>query len=94
MDLVRRNCEEIEAEVHVPRKSLSVPLATAMVQFEDGRVLITGGDDEVLAAVADIVGSENIQTTDIPIVQYPIFGGAGLHCLITENPMPLVSALG
>ena len=94
LDLVRRSCEEIEVEVHVPGKNLSVPLATAMVQFEDDRVLMTGGDDEVLGVVAGIVGSENIQMTDIPIVQYPIFGGAGLHCLITENPVSLVSALG
>ncbi|MBN1848975.1 MAG: hypothetical protein JW932_10355 [Deltaproteobacteria bacterium] len=94
IDLVRKNCEEIEVEVHVPRKRLSVPLATAMVQFEDGRVLMTSGDDEVLTTAADIVGPENMEMTNVPIVQYPIFGGAGLHCLITENPVPIVSGLG
>ena len=64
-----------------------------MVQFENGRVLATKEDDEVLAIVHDIVGPENLRVTDIPIVQYPIFGGAGLHCLITETPIPLISAL-
>lgn len=92
LDLVRKNCAEIGIEVHVPRKPLSIPFGTAMVQFENGRVLATGGDEEVLATVADIVGSENIKVTGVPIVQYPLFGGAGLHCLITENPLPLLSA--
>lgn len=92
LDLVRKNCDKIEVEVHVPKKDLSVPLATAMVQFEDGGVLATKGDDEVRAIVDDIVGSENVHMTDIPIAHYPIFGGAGLHCLITESPEPLVSA--
>jgi hypothetical protein len=94
LDIVRRKCDEIEVQVHIPRNSLSVPLATAMVQFENGKVFATGGDDTVFETISDIVGSENVRLTGIPIVQYPIFGGAGLHCLITENPTPLISALG
>ncbi len=93
LDLVRKNCAEIGVEVHVPRRPLNIPFATAMVQFENGKVLATGGDEEVLATVADIVGSGNLITTDAPVVQYPLFGGAGLHCLITENPLPLLSAI-
>lgn len=91
LDLVRRNCAEIGVDVYVPRKPLRIPFATAMVQFEKGKVLTTGGDDELLETISDIVGSENIKTTDIPILQYPVFGGAGLHCLITENPLPILS---
>jgi len=91
LDLARRNCAEIETEVHVPRKALTIPFSTAMVQFENGKVLATRGDDGVLAILSDIVGLENMQVTDIPILQYPVFGGAGLHCLITENPLPIIS---
>jgi hypothetical protein len=91
LDLVKQNCAEIDVEVHAPRKSLTIPFSTAMVQFENGKVLATCGDDDVLSTVADIAGSENIKVADIPIVQYPLFGGAGLHCLITENPLPLLS---
>jgi hypothetical protein len=93
IDLVRKKCDEIEVEVHVPRKGLSIPFATAMIQFENGKVLAAKGDDEILGIAAEIAGAENIKITDVPIVQYPIFGGAGLHCLVTENPLPLISAL-
>lgn len=94
LDLVRNNCEKIEIEIHTPEKPLAVPLATSMVQFEDGSVLATKGDDDVLRIVEDIVGSGNIYVTNTPIIQYPMFGGAGLHCLITESPEPLISASG
>jgi hypothetical protein len=94
IDLVRKNCDEIDIQVHLPGKKLSVPFSPAMVQFENNSVLATKGDDEVLAIVNDIIGSENLYVTDVPIVQYPMFGGAGLHCLITETPIPLISALG
>ncbi|MBN1625968.1 MAG: hypothetical protein JW944_05540 [Deltaproteobacteria bacterium] len=93
LDLVRRNCTEIGVKVHVLREPLNVPFSTAMVQFGNGKILATGGDDELLETISDIVSSENIRATDIPILQYPVFGGAGLHCLVTENPLPILSAI-
>ncbi len=89
IDLVREECERNGVHVRVP-KSLSVPYATSAVQFDNGEVLVTGGDEEVLNTMADIVGSENLHVTGVPISAYPVFGAAGLHCLITENPGPLI----
>jgi len=89
IDLVRKECERYRVHVRVP-KSLSVPYATSAVQFDNGKVLATGGDEGALNTFADIVGSENLYVTDVPISAYPVFGAAGLHCLITENPGPLI----
>lgn len=87
--LVRRACEKIDVQVHVPKRG-SVPYATAAVQFGSGEVLMTGNDEETLTAVAGIVGRKNVRVTDIAISHYPVFAGAGIHCLITETPRPLV----
>lgn len=89
LDLVRKACETIEVQVHTP-KSVHVPYTNSTVQFEDGKVLATGGDNELFAIIEGIVGSGNLHVTRVPITAYPIFAGAGLHCLITENPEPLV----
>jgi hypothetical protein len=89
IDLVRKICEREMINVRVP-KSLSIPYATSAVQFENGKVLATGGDTNILSTFADIVGSENLYVTDVPISAYPVFGAAGLHCLITERPEPLI----
>jgi hypothetical protein len=89
VDLARKECERHGVHVRVPR-SFSTPYSTSAVQFDNGKVLVTGGDEEVLNTFADIVGSENLHVTDVPISAYPVFGAAGLHCLITENPGPLI----
>lgn len=88
-NLVRKACERIEAQVHVS-KGKSVLFSISVVQFSNGKLLVTKGDEEILDIFEDIVGSENLFVTDIPISAYPVFAAAGLHCLITENPEPLV----
>lgn len=90
IDLVRRACEKTEVQVHTPQ-SLSVPYATSAVQFHDGRVLTTSGDPEVLGAFAQVVGPKKLKTTSAPVVFFPVFACAGLHCLIAENPDVLLS---
>jgi len=92
IELVRRACERIQVQVHVP-KGLSIPYGTSMVQFKDHKVLATSGDDEILTCLSDIVGSENLHVTDVAITTYPVFACAGLHCLITEDPAPLIHTI-
>jgi len=60
------------------------------VQFTSGDVLVTGGDEGTLAAVAEIVGNKHVLTTGVAISRYPVFAAAGIHCLITESPRPLM----
>jgi hypothetical protein len=89
IDLVRRACDRIGAEVHVP-ETVSVPYATSAVGLGDGRVLVTGGDGECHATWAEAVGPENVVRTRTPFESYPVFAAAGIHCLVTELPWPLV----
>jgi len=89
IDLVRKICEENGIRVRIPT-SLSVPYGTSAIQFKNGKVLATDGDEELLSTLADIVGTENLYMTDIPFSAYSIFAAAGLHCLITERPEPFI----
>jgi len=67
-----------------------VPYATAVMQFKNGKTLATGGDEELLVTLEDVVGSGNLHVTEIPFSAYPVFASAGLHCLVTETPGPLI----
>ncbi|MBW2053803.1 MAG: hypothetical protein JRI85_16445 [Deltaproteobacteria bacterium] len=87
--LVRKACEKIQVRLHVPR-SVQVPYATAVMQFKNGKTLATGGDEELLVTLEDVVGSGNLHVTEIPFSAYPVFASAGLHCLVTETPGPLI----
>jgi len=89
LDVVRKACEKIEVRVHTP-EYVHAPYATSMVQFESGAVLASGGEDKMFLVIEEIVGSGNRQGTRVPLVAYPIFACAGLHCLNTENPEPLI----
>lgn len=44
----------------------------------------------MMALASEIVGAENFAATKTPVVHYPVFAGAGIHCLVTEYPKPLV----
>lgn len=81
----RRVCDSLGVILHVP-KSMAIPMSTGFVQFQDGRVLMTCGDDDVAEVVEGIVGSENLFQTTIPIKYFPARLEAGLRCLIGELP--------
>ena len=88
LSLIRKRCEPLSIKVHTPKKML-VPYALNLIQFPDGRVLMTGGDDAVKETIADIVGEENVFCTDIPIHYFPVWMQAGIHCIVSEAPTPL-----
>jgi len=69
--------------VHVPEKPLNIPYALGVMQFHDGRVLMSGGTN-VESLYQYILGKENVFTTDVPIRYYSSMRRAGLHCLINE----------
>lgn len=92
IDELRRACEPVEVEVRLPR-ARTLPYATSVVQFEDGRVLVSGGDESVVETLADLVGQESLIVTRLAIRHYPAVAAAGLHCLVTEMPHPLLRKL-
>ncbi|MDO8512024.1 MAG: hypothetical protein Q7S57_02025 [bacterium] len=84
--LLQRVCKPLDITVHVPAQTLCVPYALNLLQVDGGRVLMTSGDPDVEALVADIVGRENVFTTAVPIRYYPVWMNAGIRCLVSEAP--------
>lgn len=77
-------CESLGIELHYP-EAIEVPYALNLFQFEDGRILMTGGDDCVCQLISEIVGEEMMNTTEVPIQLYPIFNRAGIGCVINKH---------
>jgi len=81
----QRICDQNEVIFH-PAPPTIVPMAIGFHQFQDGTVIMTSGDDELSWLVADIIGSENLFLTPIPIIHTPVWCKAGIRCLIGELP--------
>jgi hypothetical protein len=90
VDLLRRICDRADIHLFVPREPV-MPYGTSLVQLADGRVLLSGGSAEIMEYVAKVVGREHVYATVPPLEAYPLFAVAGLHCLVTELPAPLVA---
>jgi hypothetical protein len=91
LDLIRQTFEPMGIKVWQPAK-IEVPCSLGMVQFKDGRVLMTGGDQAVRELVCAIVGAEDVFDTGVPIKFLPLWKRAGIHCIIGEAPMPLLGS--
>lgn len=78
-------CDQLEITLHFPR-SIQVPASICFYQFPSGKVIMTGGDDDMAETVADIVGEENVFLTPTPVHVFPVFKGAGIRCMIGELP--------
>ncbi len=65
LNKIRNVCEQMKIELCYPDK-IEVPYIFNLVQFSDGRVLMSGGCDSAYRLIADIVGEEKITTTEIP----------------------------
>lgn len=86
LELCRRTCGTLGIEVHVP-KAISIPGVLNLHQFQDGRVIMTGGDDEVAAMVESLVGRKNVYQTPVPIALWPAQVHGGIRCLIGDLPI-------
>jgi hypothetical protein len=82
---IRDVCAPLGIDVHVP-EAIHVPYSLNLVQFRDGRVLMSGGDFPVAEVVAQIVGPDKLFLTEVPIRYYPAWTLAGIHCLVGEAP--------
>lgn len=85
---LKENCQPAEMTVHQPE--VSVPYGASVVQLPDGRVLASSGNGNVPELLQRLLGPDQVILTGGPLVHYPVFAQAGLHCLLTENPTPLV----
>jgi hypothetical protein len=84
-NLVREICKPLGIVVH-RLASMRVPYALNLIQSQDGCVLMTGGDEAAAGLIGELVGSEKVHTTEIPIIHYPVFANAGIRCLVGDMP--------
>ena len=84
-------CQQLGIKLCYPEK-MEVPYALNLFQFENGKILMTGGDDSTYHIIAEIVGEEMVTRTEVPIQLYPIFNNAGIGCLINKLPSTLLKA--
>lgn len=92
LERLKSICEPLGIAVHKP-KSLRVPYSLNLLQFPDGRVLMTEGDENVAEVISRIVGEEKLFKTPTPIRFYPVWDYAGIRCLVSEAPLPLFKQL-
>lgn len=69
--------------VHIPAQPLNIPYALGAMQFYDGKILMSSGTN-VENLYRDIVGRENVVTTDMSIIYYSSILRSGIRCLINE----------
>lgn len=82
---IRKVCNEMGIILHVLKK-LKVPALTCLIQFRNGKTLMSSGDGENAQIIADIVGEKNLYFTSEPIQYFPVMSKAGIRCLIGEFP--------
>ncbi|MFC1662985.1 hypothetical protein ACFL04_02325 [Patescibacteria group bacterium] len=90
--LLRQRLRPLGIVDHAP-DSLAVPYSLNLVQFPDGRVLMTSGDPATEMLVGDIVGADKVVTTPVPIRYFPVWKYAGIRCLVSEAPTPLMKSV-
>ena len=81
---IRKVCDSLGIELHRPKKT-EIPYVLNLVQFEDKRILMTGGDECVHQLISEIVGEDMVITTEVPIQLYPTFNRAGIGCIINKS---------
>ncbi len=86
------DCKNAGFELHVVDK-LTIPASTCFLQLENGKVLMTKGDDAVAKVVETVVGTENVFYTKIPIEVYPAWVRSGIRCAVNKIPAWLPGVL-
>ncbi len=92
---IRSVAQYLGAEDHQVDDSDLPHLAFNLVQMPDGKVVMTSSDESTALqeAVEDIVGSENLFLTEIPITNYPRMSKGSIRCLTNIVPASAVQAL-
>lgn len=88
-DSTLRECRRraIRAGIEFHRiKQIHHPLAMGIYQTADGRVVMSGGEPELREVIADLVGDDQVITSEEPLYRYGAWFYAGIRCLVNEAP--------
>jgi len=84
---IKQKCNRLGVTLHLPfEQTLSIPYSLNFVQFDDGRVMMTSGDEPLAKLIVEIVGDDKVVTTATPIFMYPTARFAGIRCLVGQVP--------
>jgi len=86
---IQERAAEAGVTFHVA-PTLRIPYSLNLLQDIAGRVLMTGGEHELSSLIRTIVGPDMVIETHIPIRYFPAWNYAGIRCLVSEAPTPLL----
>lgn len=76
----------LNTRVDIRAVKTNLPLELNLVQFRDGKVVMTGGTKETQTLVEDLVGKDKVITTNVPIQWIPKRRSAGIRCITNIIP--------
>lgn len=88
--LIAGEYQQLGIRIHIA-PPCKIPYALNLEQFEDGRVLMTGGAPELTELIESIIGSRMVTTTSVPIECFPTFKFAGIRCMIAKAPLDFLT---
>lgn len=85
--LILSECQKLRVEmIEVPTSVDDVPYALNLEQFYDRTVFVTCGHKVLTKILGQIVGDDNVFTTEKPLILYPILRNGGLRCMMLFAP--------
>jgi hypothetical protein len=87
--ILRERLDPLGIHVHRPPGLLN-PYALNLLQFDDGRILMTEGDADLKEFLESLSGKGSVTTTDGPIRYMPTWLCGGIRCLVSEEPTPIL----
>lgn len=85
LNAVKRACEPYGIVVH-QAPAMEIPYSLNFQQFEDRRIIMTGGEPKLQALLETLVGKGQVYPTEIPIRYYPAYRFGGIRCMIGDLP--------
>lgn len=90
---IKEACQQLDVTpVVIDRKPGSIPCALNLEQFNEGSVLLTGGDNDLAEIVHQLVGADKVHVTYYPIVLYPLYRKGGIRCMLLHAPDKIVGS--
>ena len=88
---IKEACYKLDVTPIIIKQDIrSIPYSLNLEQFANGKILLTGGDDNLTKLLGQIVGDENVNVTEIPIINYPLYRFGGIRCMLLHAPKKII----
>ncbi len=93
LEVIKEACDKIDViPIIVQREHQSLPCALNFEQFANGSVIVTSGDEILLDLLNEIVGEDQVYTTQIPMLYYPLIRQGSIRCMMLHAPIKIINA--